>query len=60
MNATPLLPCPTPEKRAYHSRGEALSAFLTMRVVVAHQPYLCRSGHWHITTKKFSPLNRLL
>ena len=53
MNATPLLPCPTPEKRAYHSRGEALSAFLTMRVVVAHQPYLCRCGHWHITMKKF-------
>jgi len=49
---TPLQPCPTPHKRAYGTRGEALAGFVTMRAVAAHLPYLCRCGRWHITTKR--------
>lgn len=50
---TPLKRCPTPDKEAYDTRGEAVAAFMTERWVVAHAAYRCCCGKWHITTKRF-------
>jgi hypothetical protein len=56
VSATPLQPCPTPQKKAYRSRGAALAGFITG--VCTHEPphaYRCRCGKWHITGHLFVP-----
>jgi hypothetical protein len=50
MSATPLLPCPTPEKAAYPSRGAALAGFSIGPQTGNHRPYRCRCGRWHMTS----------
>ena len=48
--ATPLLPCPTPHKHGYATRGEALAGFAIGPDTRPHRPYRCCCGRWHITS----------
>jgi hypothetical protein len=47
---TPIKPCPTPDKHAYRTRGEALAGFRVGSQTGKHHPYLCRCGRWHMTS----------
>jgi hypothetical protein len=55
---TPLLPCPTPDKVGYHTRGEALAGFWIGSQTGNHRPYRCRCGQWHITSKPMTAVTR--
>jgi hypothetical protein len=50
VTATPLLPCPTPYKDAYRSRGLALAGFVVGPATRARHAYLCRCGYGHIAS----------
>jgi hypothetical protein len=55
--ATPLLPCPTPHKRTYVSRGHALAGVVESvnGPTPVLWPYLCRCGSWHLTSTANRP-----
>jgi hypothetical protein len=48
---TPLKKCPTPEKHAYSSPGDALAKFVVAPYTRPHHPYLCCCGKYHMTSK---------
>ena len=52
MTPTPLRPCPTPDKHAYPTPGEAMAGFTVTKYA---RPYRCCCGHYHFTTKPKQP-----
>ncbi len=49
--------CPTPEKRAFPTRGKALRAFIGG--ALGWRTYQCRCGNWHTTSSVRHHLKRV-